>query len=194
MPRNATPLALLALLAIGAAITAGLAGGGAPAPGPAPDPGPTPPESRPPDSGPAAEEARQRTPRDPAEEVAADYALAARTWTPASYRNSWERQIALAGGRHRRQLAASRPGAAQVGALESDRASSEARLVEARRDPRVADPEAQVLVTLDERTVAAGQTIAGETVNRVNLRRVGGRWRVVGFTVLPGGATPGSGA
>jgi hypothetical protein len=47
-----------------------------------------------------------------------------------------------------------------------------------------------VLVTLNETTVAGGQTIAGLTVNRVELRRRAGRWGVVGFTVLPGGTSP----
>jgi hypothetical protein len=51
-----------------------------------------------------------------------------------------------------------------------------------------------VLVTLNETTIAGGQTIRGLTVNQVELRRLARRWRVVGFTVLPGGATPGSGS
>jgi hypothetical protein len=51
-----------------------------------------------------------------------------------------------------------------------------------------------VLVILNETTIAGGQTIRGLTVNQVELRRLARRWRVVGFTVLPGGATPGSGS
>lgn len=190
MPRNTTPLALLALLAIGAAIMAGLARQNAAGPDPAANREATPTDQTPGSQTPT--ETRERATRDPVEEVAAAYALAARAWTPASYRASWERQIALAGGRYGRELQAQRPGPAEIGALRADHARSEARLVDVRRDPDVPPPAARVLVTLEEKTVAAGQTIAGPTVNEVGLRRAAGRWRVVAFTVVPGGATPSS--
>ena len=135
MPRDTTPLAVLALLAIGAAIAAGLAGQNAAGRDPAANP-----EAAPTDQTPGSQrptETRELSTRDALVEVATEYALAARTWTPASYGASWERQIALAGGRYRDELRARRPGAAQIGALRADHARSEARLVEARRDADV---------------------------------------------------------
>ena len=187
MRNNPTPLALVALLAIGAAIMAGLAGKDRATPQrPA---APAEPGGRSANTG-----VRDTPASDPLLELAARYALAARNWTPATYSESWERQIALAGGRYRRELEAKRPDTAELRALREDRARSKAELVQAQREPRIGEPEARVLVTLNETTLAGGQTIGGLTVNQVELRRRSGRWRVVGFTVLPGGATPGSGS
>jgi hypothetical protein len=184
---NPHPLALLALLAIGAAIMAGLAVGDGARP------------QRPAGPGDAAEEKattgeREKAPRDALLELGARYALAARNWTPATYSQSWQEQIELAGGRHRRELEATRPGPIELRSLRGDRAGSKATLVRTQRDPRIEAPEARVLVTLNESTIAVGQAIRGRTVNQVELRRRAGRWRVVGFTVLPGGATPASGS
>jgi hypothetical protein len=187
MPRNLTPLALIAVLAIGAAIMAGLAGRDRATPQHA-----TAPTS--PGQEHAATDKREKAPRDPLLELGALYALAARNWTPATYAESWQQQIELAGGRHRRELEIRRPGPVELRALREDRARSKATLARARRDRRAEEPEARVLVTLNETTVAGGQTVRGLTVNQVELRRLARRWRVVGFTVLPGGATPGSGS
>jgi hypothetical protein len=187
MRNNPNPLALLGLLAIGAAIMAGLAGKDRATPQrPA---APAEPGERSARTG-----VRDTPASDPLLELAARYALAARKWTPGTYSESWERQIALAGGRYRRELEARRPGPGELRARREDRAGSNATLVRAQRDPRIEGPEGRVLVTLNETTVAGGQTIRGLTVNRVELSRRASRWRVVGFTVLPGGATPGSGS
>jgi hypothetical protein len=184
MRNNRTPLVLLALVVVGAAIMAGLAGRDRATP------------QRPAAADPGLEQAatdKRKKPPDPLLELAARYALAARNWTAATYTASWREQTALAGGRYRRELEAKRPRPLELRALREDHARSKAALVRAQRDPRVREPDARVVTTLDETTIAAGQTIRGPTVNQVELRRRAGRWRVVGFTVLPGGATPGSG-
>lgn len=185
MRKNPTPLALLALLSVGAAIMAGLAGRDRATPQHA---------TAPTDLGqeqPTTDK-RETAPSDPVLELGARYALAARNWTRATYAESWQQQIELAGGRYRRELEARRPGPVELRTLREDRAHSKAKLVRAQRDPRIEEPQARVLVTLNEITVAGGQAIHGMTVNQVELRRRAGRWRVVGFSVLPGGATPGS--
>jgi hypothetical protein len=187
MRRNLTPLALVAVLGIGAAIMAGLAGGDRATPQHATAPT-SPPQER------AATDKREKAPRDPLIELGARYTLAARNWTSATYADSWQLQIGLAGGRYRRGLEARQPGPVELRALREDRARSKAKLVRAQRDPRIEEPKARVLVILNETTVAGDQTIRGLTVNQVELRKLARRWRVVGFTVLPGGATPGSGS
>ena len=186
MRKNPAPLALLALLAVGAAIMAALAGRDRATPERAADPRDRGQEQ-------AATGKPEKAPSDPLLALAARYALAARNWRPATYAESWQQQVRLAGGRYRRELEATHPGPVDLRTLREDRAYSKATLVRARRHPRVREPDARVLVTLNETTIAAGQTIRGPTVNRVELRRRAGRWSVVGFTVLPGGASPGSG-
>jgi len=173
-----TPLVLAALVLIAVAVAVGLGAGSALSPEPSAERGAE-AEKRP--------ALRREAAPDPALEPAARYALAARNWTPATYTRSWERQLVLAAGRYRRELAGRRPARAELAALRADASSSAARLVRAERDPRVVDPRARVLVTLQERTQATGQQIDGETVNEVKLRRLGARWRVVGWSVLPGG-------
>jgi hypothetical protein len=186
MRNNRTPLALLALVAVGAAIMAGLAGRDRATPERAADPGDRGQEQ-------AATGKPEKAPSDPLLALAARYALAARNWRPATYAESWQQQVELAGGRYRRELEATHPGPVELRTLREDRAYNKATLVRARRDPGAREPDARVLVTLDEISTAAGQTIYGPTVNQVELRRRSGRWSVVGFTVLPGGASPGSG-
>jgi hypothetical protein len=180
MPRNITPLALIALIAIVAAVMAALAGSDIMDPtGNTPRaPGET--EER--RSDPA-----NAPPADPIVDVARRYALAARNWTPATHRSSWERQIELAAGRYRRALIAKRPGRQQLVALRKDRARSKTRVLRTERDRRIHPPSARVLVTLDETTTAGGKTIRGATVNEVRLRRHGDQWLVIGWTVVPGG-------
>jgi hypothetical protein len=172
MPRSATPLVLLALLAIGVAIAAGLAGQNAAAPAPDADRG----------AAARREDARQLNLRgDP---------------RPSEPRPAGRgRDRVRAGGPHLDAGELPRiVGAPDRARRRPLQARSEARLRDARRDPDVSAPAARVLVTLEEETVAAGQTIAGPTVNQIDLRRSSGRWRVVAFTAIPGGATPGIGA
>jgi hypothetical protein len=178
MPRNVTPLALTALIAVLAATMAALAGSDA-----------TRPDST---SGRVARDAGEPRPNpttgsspDPVE-IARRYALAARNWAPATFEESWERQIQLAAGHYRRELVAARPGARELLALGEDHARSAARVIRAERDPGVRPPASRVLVTQNETTSAAGQVIRGTTVNEVRLRRYRNQWRVVGWTVLPG--------
>lgn len=178
MSKNITPLALLALVAVAGAIMAALAG--SESGGPAGSAGPPQAERR------QLAERPERTRIDPVLDTARRFALAARNWAPATYRASWERQVALAGGGYRRALIAKRPGHRELVALRKDRARSQARVLVAERDRRVRVPSARVLVTLDEITYAGGQSIRGPTHNEVRLRRRGARWRVVGWTVLPG--------
>jgi hypothetical protein len=179
MPRNVTPLARIALIAIVAAVMAALAGSDIMDPTGNTPRAPSKTEKRPSKPSPAD--------TDPIVDVARRYALAVRNWTPATYRSSWERQIELAGGRYRRALIRRRPGRRELAALREDRARSDARVLRTERDRRIRPPSARVLVTLDERTAAGGQTIRGATVNEVRLRRQGDRWLVVGWTVIPGG-------
>jgi hypothetical protein len=179
MPRNATPLALIALIAIVAAVMAALAGSDIMDPT-----GDTPSVS-------SETEERPSKPRlahaDPIVDVARRYALAARNWTPATYRSSWKRQIELAGGRYRRALIAKRPGRRELVALRKDHARSKAGVLRTEREGHIRPPSARVLVTLDETTTAGGQTIRGVTLNEVRLRRHGDRWLVIGWTLIPGG-------
>lgn len=181
-PKMLLPLVLFAVLVIAAALIAALAGDAA--------------------NGPDGRTDRRRQPqqntarRSPApvtrpqidipEALAVRYALIARNWTPATYRASWHRQIVLATGAQRHELASTLPRRADVNAVRQDHASSRAALAGLRRDTRVRVPRARVLVVLRETTTAAGQTVTGRTVNDVMLRRIRVGWRVAGFTIVPG--------
>jgi hypothetical protein len=180
MPRKTTSLALLALIVIVAAMIAARAGNSVMAPARHDRASST--GTREP-SGQTAKSA----PVDPLEDVARRYALAARNWTPSTYRSAWERQIKLASGRYERALRAKRPGRREIAALHADHARSTAQVLRTERDRRAHPPNARVLVTLDETTSAAGQTIRGVTLNEVRLRDERGTWRVTGWTVIPGG-------
>ena len=179
MPRIVTPLALVALIAIAAAGMAALAGSDTMDPTGNTPPAPNTTEERP--------SKRSHARADPIVDVARRYALAARNWTPATYRSSWERQIELAAGRYRRALIAKRPRRRELVALRKDRARSEAHVLQTAPERHIRPPSARVLVTLDETTTAGGQRIRGATVNEVRLRRRGDRWLVIGWTVIPGG-------
>jgi hypothetical protein len=179
MPRTVTPLALMAIIASTAAVMAALAGSDIKDPTGNTRPAPSKTEERP------SKPSRARA--DRIVDVARRYALAARNWTPATYRSSWERQIELAAGRYRRALIAKRPGRRELVALGKDRARSEAHVLQTARDRHIRPPSARVLVTLDETTTAGGHRIRGVTVNEVRLRGRGDRWLVVGWTVVPGG-------
>jgi hypothetical protein len=180
MRTNPTALAVLAVLAIAVALVAALAGRNT-----------IPPAERPPQAHDGKQEPSpgptKTASRDTATESARRYALAARNWTAASYRASWDAQIRLAAARFRRELISTRPGNSQLQALDQDQAASRARVLRTQLDPAVQAPAARVLVTLEETTVAAGQTIRGLTLNEVRLTSHRGRWSVTGWTVIPGG-------
>ena len=182
MRTNPTALAVLALFVIAAALTAA-AFAGKSSPTPSEPPAPIPDRRQQERDATARKEAS----RDAAVDIARRYALAARNWTSTTYRASWEVQIRLAGGRYRRELVSTRPDAAQLAALEHDRAASRARVVQTQRNPALRPPAAHVFVVLDETTVAGGQTVRGLTLNEVRLSSGRGRWRVTGWTVIPGG-------
>lgn len=172
MPARLTLLVALAVVAIAAAVALGLAGAT------------TGHEKE--KAAPSAPSTKVRRRTDPVVALAARYALAARNWTPGTYVSSWQQQISLAGEPYRRELSAARPGSAELGQLRNEGSRSQASLVRAERDPTVAPPNGRVIVTLQETTVANGQTIGGQTVNQATLREVGGRWQVTGWTVIPG--------
>ena len=181
MRTNPVAPAVLALFVIAAALTAALAGKSSLTP--SEPPAPTPDRRQQERDGTASKEAN----RDPALDIARRYAVAARNWTSTSYRASWEVQIRLAGGRYRRELLSTRPDAAQLAALDREPTASRAHVERAQRDPAAHPPAARVFVVLDETTVAGGQTIRGHTLNEVRLSSRRGRWRVTGWTVIPGG-------
>jgi hypothetical protein len=110
MCRNPTPVALIAVLAIGAAILAGLASRDRATPQHATAP-----------TGPGQEHAatdkREKARRDPLLELGVRFALAARNRTPATYAESCQQQIRLVGGRYRRELEIRRPGPVELRAL-----------------------------------------------------------------------------
>ncbi len=183
MAKHTTPLFLLAFLAIAGAIVAGVAATGR---GPA---------QTSPDEDPERAERGKTKPREQAHErdegaegVARRYALAARNWTPATYRAGWKTQIGLSAGRYRTELVAALPGAAELRSLTRDRASSRARVIRSDVDGGAGPGRARAFVTLDELTTANEVQIAGRTLNEVRLVRREGSWRVVGWTMLPGGA------
>jgi hypothetical protein len=118
--------------------------------------------------------------------VARAYALAARTWSADTYELAWRRELELADGSYRRALVRARPTRTQVAALRADGAASRATVV--RIVPLVHGPRARVVVDLDERTTSGGQVVSAITRNEIRLRRFASRWRVVGFSALPGGS------
>jgi len=116
--------------------------------------------------------------------VAASYALAARSWTPATYRAQYRRQLRLSreplrsalrrGALTRKQLAAYRDEGAHVNAT----AVEVARLLRTPTQSRYA-------IVLDERSAAAGQNVRERFAYDVDLKRRGGAWRVTAFSVQP---------
>ena len=181
MPKNLTWLAVAAVAVVALAMFAALAGSDH-----AKRTGTDTTSTR----SPGESSAPAGRPADPVIAQATRYALTARNWSSATYRISWRRQVALAGGSYRRELARSRPRPAELRQLADERSSSSAQIAAAQRDPTVTPPAGRVIITLQETTIAKGQTIRGQTVNEVRLRQTGGRWRVVGWTVIPGAAPP----
>ena len=120
--------------------------------------------------------------------LARAYALAATNWTARTRMAAWQRELALAAPEYARALRETRPTHARVRALRTERARSRATLTRADIDPQVRPPRARVLVALRERTSSVAGTLSGQTRNEVQLERSGGRWRVTGWSVLPGGS------
>ena len=116
--------------------------------------------------------------------LAVQYALAARSWTPQTYRSQYETQLRLAVGRLRSELERVAPTAAQIAGLRRDRARATATVANV-RTLLESDLGAEYSIVLEERNVAAGQSVSGQTTNLVALARRGGQWRVVGFTIQP---------
>jgi hypothetical protein len=162
----------LALLAAGMLATSG----GERRPARPPAPGSPHPQAPPP--------AGQRA--DAAVAAARAYALATRNWTPASYRAAWRRQRRLAARGYRRVLDAARPTRAPLRALRADRRSSLAVVTRTRRASAVRAPRARVTVWLAERTTLTGLAASATTRNTVRLRLSSGRWRVTGWSTIPG--------
>ena len=127
---------------------------------------------------------RPKTPTSPAISVARAYVLAARTWSADTYDRAWRRELELAAGAYRRALRAARPTDGQLATMRADGAASRAAIL--RVDSTVTGSRARVVVELDERTRSGGRVVEGVTRNEVRLVRSGRRWRVVGFTALPG--------
>lgn len=120
--------------------------------------------------------------------VARAYALSATNWTARTRMAAWQRELALATPEYARALQQTRPTRVRLRALRTERARSRATLTRADIDPQVRPPRARVLVALRERTSSVAGTLAGETRNQVLLEHRGGRWRVTGWSVLPGGS------
>src|SRR5437867_997026 len=138
MPRNTTPLALFALIAVVAAAMAALAGNHLMGPASRDRTLST-------ATVPVARRPTKQATVDPVEAVARTYALAARNWTPRTYESSWERQIELAGGAYKRALRAKRPGRRELATMREDDARSTAKLLRTERDGRVRPRSARVL-------------------------------------------------
>lgn len=112
------------------------------------------------------------------------YALAARSWTPDTLEARYREQLRLADGRLRRELERYPPSAAQIRAYRTDGARSEAEIADVQVVGLTAT-EITYSVVLTERTTAGEATSQQRTVNTAELRLVGGRWLVTGFTASP---------
>jgi hypothetical protein len=116
--------------------------------------------------------------------VARAFALASRTWTPATLRTHWRRQVTLSTGALRSTLRTTAPAAADIARVRADRASATATILTL-APIRAYAGTMQVVVRLRERVVAAGQAAEQTTANQVDLIRHGHAWRVTAFTLAP---------
>lgn len=133
---------------------------------------------------PAPPTTADRSATTPAARVATRFAAAARSWTPASYRAHYREQLRLSSGSLRSALRQAPPRRDRIAAYRADSARSDATVIAATR--LVQTPtQARYELVVDERSVAAGQTVASRSTYGVELRRHGGRWRVAAFSVLP---------
>lgn len=198
MPRNVLPLMLVAIVVIGAALVAALAGSQAMSSDPEQSAQRAlqqpPAEQKPqsvqrelPEGALPVEQMPPGPPLDDAEDLAARYVLVATNWTPETFRASWERQTELATDSWRDTLEDAPPSDAEVDALREEETSSRSQVLRLQRDTRVREPEARVMVEVQEITTALGQKLEGKTVHEVTLRRTdGGGWGVDGYTIVPG--------
>lgn len=120
----------------------------------------------------------------PSGRVATRFALATRSWTPVNYRSRYREQLRLSTGSLHRALRRGAPTRPQLAAYRADRAHSEATVVAAKRLVKTSSLARYELV-LDERIVAAGQTVEARSTYGVELQGRHGHWRVVAFSVLP---------
>ncbi len=116
--------------------------------------------------------------------VAVRYALAARSWTPASHRAQHRRQLRLSTGSLRSALQRTAPTREQLAAYRDEGAHVDATVVEATRLLRT-PTQSRYAIVLDERSVAAGQDVRERFTYIVELKRRGGAWLVTAFSVQP---------
>lgn len=120
----------------------------------------------------------------PAGRVALCYVRAARSWTPATYNSHHRDQVRLSTGAQRAALERAVPDNEQINAYRADGARMEST-VTATQAVLQAPTQSRYRIVLDERSVAAGETVRARATYVVDLRRVAGRWLVVAFTVEP---------
>lgn len=183
-------LAALAVLVTATALLASARTVEPPSPRVTPPPAPAPASGlpgRPRAERPERRSAPLRTSMDRREavRVAVAYALATRNWSARTLRASWRAQHDVAAGAYRRSLNRARPRRGELDELTAARASSIATLA-APPTIRRSHRRAAVTVTLHERTATAGAVANATTANQVLVQLADGRWRVTGWTVLPG--------
>jgi hypothetical protein len=116
--------------------------------------------------------------------VAVRYALAARSWTPASYRAQHRRQLRLSTGSLRSALQRTAPTREQLAAYRDEVAHVDATLVKVARLLRT-PTQSRYAIVLDERSAAAGQNVRERFAYVVELKRRDGAWLVTAFSVQP---------
>lgn len=116
--------------------------------------------------------------------VALRYAVAARSWTPATYRAQHREQLRLSSGSLRRALEQAPPTGEQIAVYRADDARLEATALAATRLLQTRT-QARYRLVLDERSVAAGQTAQERATYLLELQRRSGHWLVAAFTVEP---------
>lgn len=116
--------------------------------------------------------------------VALGYTMAARSWTPVNYRAQQRQRLRLSTGSLRRALEGAPPTRGQIAAYHADDARLEATALAAISLLQTTT-QARYRLTLDERSVAAGQTIQQRVTYLLELQRRGGRWLVAAFTIEP---------
>lgn len=116
--------------------------------------------------------------------VARQYAIASRTWTPSTYRAQYRKQLRLTTGPLREAVLLSRPRTEQIAAYRADRASASADVTDVQRVSETTR-RARYRVTLNETTVAGGQTVRQHSTYVAELEHRDGRWLVSTFTVEP---------
>lgn len=116
--------------------------------------------------------------------VALRYAVAARSWTPETYRTQYRRQLLLSTGTLRSALKRAPPTRDQLAGYRADGAYLKAIPISA-TSLLESEAQARYVLVLDESSVVAGQAVRARASYLVELRREGGRWLVTAFTVQP---------